>query len=103
LEKSKLTSVQRHDFHMPDGPEQEKRDEIFRAQLDKNGEIEGAFPSRWCVYFFLHPLSISIELRALISNRTCPEVQPWLYGYDAVKEVEEAVARNPGLFVTPNL
>ncbi|KAL2856289.1 hypothetical protein BJX68DRAFT_263778 [Aspergillus pseudodeflectus] len=75
------TFKQRHDFHMPDGPEQEKRDEIFRAQLDKNGEIEGAFPSRW----------------------TCPEVQPWLYGYDAVKEVEEAVATNPGLFVTSNL
>ncbi|KAL3452904.1 hypothetical protein BJX65DRAFT_302812 [Aspergillus insuetus] len=75
------TFKQRHDFHMPDGPEQEKRDEIFRAQLDKNGEIEGAFPSRW----------------------TCPEVQPWLYGYDAVKEVEEAVARNPGFFVTSNL
>ncbi|KAJ0427024.1 hypothetical protein BJY00DRAFT_320549 [Aspergillus carlsbadensis] len=75
------TFKQRHDFHMPDGPEQEKRDEIFRAQLDKNGEVDGAFPSRW----------------------TCPEVQPWLYGYDAVKEVEEAVTRNPGLFVTSNL
>ncbi|KAL2844755.1 FAD binding domain protein [Aspergillus pseudoustus] len=75
------TFKQRHDFHLPDGPEQEKRDEIFRAQLPNNGEIVGAFPSRW----------------------TCPEVQPWLYGYDAVQEVEEAVARNPGLFVTSNL
>lgn len=30
--------------------------------------------------------------------RTCPEVQPWIYGYDAMKEVEKAVAENPGLF-----
>jgi salicylate hydroxylase len=92
---------------MPDGPEQEKRDEIFRAQLDKNGEIEGAFPSRWCVYSFASSSSSAsfecLTVRVLISTRTCPEVQPWLYGYDAVKEVEEAVATNPGLFVTSNL
>lgn len=31
-------------------------------------------------------------------TRTCPEVQPWLYGYDAIKEVDDAVARNPELF-----
>lgn len=31
-------------------------------------------------------------------NRTCPEVQPWLYGYDAIQEVEDAVKRNPGVF-----
>jgi salicylate hydroxylase len=31
-------------------------------------------------------------------NRTCPEVQPWLYGYDAIKEVEKAVAQNPDVF-----
>ncbi|KAL2818409.1 FAD binding domain protein [Aspergillus cavernicola] len=73
------TFKQRHDFHMPDGPEQVKRDEVFLSQL--GAEIRGAFPSRW----------------------TCPEVQPWLYGYDAVKEVEDAVARNPGIFVTSNL
>lgn len=30
--------------------------------------------------------------------RTCPEVQPWLYGYDALQEVEKAVGRNPELF-----
>ncbi|KAL2850544.1 hypothetical protein BJX68DRAFT_275794 [Aspergillus pseudodeflectus] len=81
------TFKQRHDFHLPDGPEQEKRDEIFRAQLDKNGEISGAFPSRWCRI-------------VLISSRTCPEVQPWLYGYDAVKEVGDTVARNPELFIS---
>jgi salicylate hydroxylase len=30
---------------MPNGEEQEKRDEIFLSQLGK--EIKGAFPSRW--------------------------------------------------------
>lgn len=61
------TFKQRKDFHMRDGPEQEKRDELMLRQLGE--ELKGAFPSRW----------------------TCPEVQPWLYGYDAVKEVEAAV------------
>ncbi|ODM16450.1 hypothetical protein SI65_07957 [Aspergillus cristatus] len=68
------TFKQRHDFHMPDGEEQRKRDEIFLSQLGK--EIKGAFPSRW----------------------TCPEVQPWLYGYDAIKEAEDAVGRNTEVF-----
>ncbi|KAJ5103685.1 hypothetical protein N7532_004214 [Penicillium argentinense] len=68
------TFKQRHDFHMEDGEEQQKRDEIFKSQLGK--ELKGAFPSRW----------------------TCPEVQPWLYGYDAIKEVENAVVKNPGIF-----
>ncbi|KAB8075972.1 hypothetical protein BDV29DRAFT_200550 [Aspergillus leporis] len=68
------TFKQRNDFHMYNGPEQEKRDEIFLSQLGK--EIKGAFPSRW----------------------TCPEVQPWLYGYDALQEVENAVAKYPALF-----
>ena len=31
--------------------------------------------------------------------RTCPEVQPWLYGYDALQEVEKAVGQNPELFL----
>ncbi|KAH3141723.1 hypothetical protein KXW18_001739 [Aspergillus fumigatus] len=70
----KETFKQRHDFHMPDGEEQEKRDAIFLSQLGK--EIKGAFPSRW----------------------TCPKVQPWLYGYDAIKEVEKAVMQHPELF-----
>ncbi|GAQ44159.1 hypothetical protein AtubIFM54640_004363 [Aspergillus tubingensis] len=68
------TFKQRNDFHMHDGPEQEKRDRLFLSQLGK--ELKGAFPSRW----------------------TCPEVQPWLYGYDAIKEVENVVEQNPGLF-----
>ncbi|KAG2416020.1 hypothetical protein HFD88_007212 [Aspergillus terreus] len=71
------TFKQRNDFHMQNGPEQERRDEIFLSQLGK--EIKGPFPSRW----------------------TCPEVQPWLYGYDAVQEVENAVAQNPALFSKP--
>jgi len=40
-----LIETQRHDFHMPDGEEQQKRDEIFTSQLGK--EIKGFFPSRW--------------------------------------------------------
>jgi salicylate hydroxylase len=64
------TFKQRHDFHLPDGEEQEARDTIFRSQLEKQS-VQGAFPSRW----------------------TCPEVQPWLYGYDAIKEVHEALKR----------
>lgn len=34
----------------------------------------------------------------MVRCRTCPEVQPWLYGYDAIKEVENVVEQNPGLF-----
>lgn len=56
---------------MFDGPEQEARDAIFLSQLGK--ELQGPFPSRW----------------------TCPEVQPWLYGYDAYQEVEDAIKENP--------
>lgn len=63
------TFKQREDFHMRDGPEQEARDELMLGMLGK--ELRGSFPSRW----------------------TCPEVQPWLYGYDAVKAVEEALAK----------
>lgn len=62
---------QRHDFHLPDGPEQEARDVLFLSTLGK--ELKGPFPSRW----------------------TCPEVQPWLYGYDAFREVENAVKNEP--------
>lgn len=58
---------------MPNGPEQEARDQVFLSQLGK--ELKGPFPSRW----------------------TCPEVQPWLYGYDAYKEVDEALKEDPFL------
>ncbi|KFY90709.1 hypothetical protein V500_04998 [Pseudogymnoascus sp. VKM F-4518 (FW-2643)] len=64
-----LTSFppQRQAFHMPNGPEQEARDELFLSQLE-TGLTGDPFPSRW----------------------TCPQVQPWLYSYDAYKEAEKA-------------
>ncbi|SPN97564.1 related to salicylate hydroxylase [Cephalotrichum gorgonifer] len=66
------TFKQRHAFHMPDGPEQEARDEIFAAH--RRGEpIVPPFPSRW----------------------SCPTVQSWLYGYDAFQEVAEAPPSEP--------
>lgn len=65
------TFHQRHDFHMEDGPEQEERDKLFASQLEKD-ELDVKFPSRW----------------------TCPVVQPWLYGYDAYKEADEAVKQS---------
>lgn len=48
---------------MPNGEAQEGRDHLFLSQLGK--DLKGPFPSRW----------------------TCPDVQPWLYGYDAYQEV----------------
>lgn len=63
------TFKQRRDFHMRDGPEQEERDKRMLRQLGQ--ELQGSFPSRW----------------------TCPEVQPWLYGYDASKEVETVTGK----------
>lgn len=62
------TFKQRKDFHMRDGPEQEKRDRLMLSML--GAELKDPFPSRW----------------------TSPGVQPWLYGYDAHKEVEVAMA-----------
>ncbi|KAI1827781.1 hypothetical protein F4861DRAFT_549140 [Xylaria intraflava] len=67
----KETFKQRDSFHMPNGPEQEARDELFLSQLGK--EPKGPFPSRW----------------------TCPLVQPWLFGYDAYREVADAVKKDP--------
>ena len=65
------TFAQRADFHMEDGPEQEARDALMLSKLGK--EIDCKFPSRW----------------------QCPEVQPWLYGYDARKETEAALRQWP--------
>jgi salicylate hydroxylase len=65
------TFKQREDFHLPDGPEQEKRDELMTGMV--GGELKADFPSRW----------------------TCPRVQMWLYGYDSYKEVEQAFKANP--------
>ncbi|KAG5660940.1 hypothetical protein KAF25_002583, partial [Fusarium avenaceum] len=67
----KETFKQRDSFHLEDGPEQEARDAIFLSLLGK--EVQAPFPSRW----------------------TCPEVQPWLYGYDAFKEVGESIKAEP--------
>lgn len=38
---------------MHDGPEQEKRDQLFLSQLGK--ELKGAFPSRWYVLLLIPP------------------------------------------------
>ncbi|KAI1371043.1 FAD binding domain protein [Hypoxylon crocopeplum] len=62
---------QRDSFHLPDGPEQEQRDAVFAASLGKDPTPH--FPSRW----------------------TCPSVQPWLYGYDAVVEADKAYQEHP--------
>ena len=66
------TFAQRRDFHMLDGEEQQARDELMLGQLGKE-QIECKFPSRW----------------------QCPEVQPWLYGYDAQKEAAAALRDSP--------
>ena len=62
---------QRDDSHMEDGPEQEKRDALFLSMLGK--EVKAPFPSRW----------------------TCPEIQKFLYGYDAYAEAEKAYQQDP--------
>lgn len=73
------TFKQRESFHMPDGPEQRARDELFLSKLGK--EVDCAFPSRW----------------------TCPEVQPWLYGYDAWKEVDSVLREDSGVEMATKL
>ena len=45
FETQRLTTGQRNAFHMPDGPEQQKRDALFASHLGK--DIVGKFPSRW--------------------------------------------------------
>ena len=76
---------------MHNGPEQEARDEIFKSQLGK--DISVKFPSRWSVTssFSL----FSCRSIAYLSHRTCPEVQPWLYGYNAYAEAEKALRLYP--------
>jgi salicylate hydroxylase len=65
------TFAQRKDFHMPNGPEQQARDELMLSKL--GGEIDVKFPIR----------------------AQCPVVQSWLYGYDAAKETEVALRETP--------
>jgi salicylate hydroxylase len=62
------TFKQRKDFHMRNGREQQERDRLMLSMLGEGGP-RGPFPSRW----------------------TCPDVQPWLYGYDAAAAVEAAI------------
>jgi salicylate hydroxylase len=63
--------VQRDCIHMPDGPEQEARDEIFLSQLGQ--DVKAPFPNRWI----------------------CPDAQRWVCGYDAYQDVAEAISRDP--------
>ncbi|KAK1729846.1 hypothetical protein CaCOL14_003889 [Colletotrichum acutatum] len=65
--------AQRDDFHMPDSPEQERRDEIMTASLAPGEEPRSGFPSRW----------------------TCPDIQHFLYSYDAYAEAEAAYKQDP--------
>ncbi|KAI1208281.1 FAD binding domain protein [Annulohypoxylon truncatum] len=62
---------QRDSFHLPDGPEQEQRDALLLEYLGK--EPPPHFPSRW----------------------SCPSVQPWLWGYDAIVEADKAYETHP--------
>ncbi|KXX76516.1 3-hydroxybenzoate 6-hydroxylase [Madurella mycetomatis] len=65
------TFKQRDDSHMGDGERQERRDALMLSMLGK--EVKAPFPSRW----------------------TCPEVQAFLYGYDAYAEAERAYREKP--------
>lgn len=56
---------QRDDIHLEDGEAQRIRDEVFARNLGRE-EVEAGFPSRW----------------------TCPEVQGFLWGYDAYADAE---------------
>ncbi|KAK5634871.1 hypothetical protein RRF57_010584 [Xylaria bambusicola] len=63
---AKEALFQRASFHLEDGPSQQQRDKIFLDCLGK--EPRAPFPSRW----------------------TCPRIQAWLYGYDALLEANSA-------------
>ncbi|KAK4203299.1 putative salicylate hydroxylase [Triangularia verruculosa] len=76
MERSKRVQLetfkQRDDSHLPDGPAQQARDELMTSQL-QNDDVRPGFPSRW----------------------TDPEVQAFLYGYDAYGEAERAYQEDP--------
>ncbi|KAI2629538.1 FAD/NAD(P)-binding domain-containing protein [Hypoxylon sp. NC1633] len=63
---------QRDILHMVDGTRQRKRDEFLLSQMNQDVK-QAPFPIRWC----------------------CPQFQPWLFGYDACAEVDEAVSKEP--------
>ncbi|KAK4658036.1 hypothetical protein QC762_203250 [Podospora pseudocomata] len=66
------TFNQRKDSHLPDGPAQQARDELMTSQLNDD-DVRPGFPSRW----------------------TDPEIQAFLYGYDAYEEAERAYQESP--------
>ncbi|CAP72894.1 uncharacterized protein PODANS_2_3250 [Podospora anserina S mat+] len=66
------TFNQRNDSHLPDGPAQQARDELMTSQLNDD-DVRPGFPSRW----------------------TDPEIQAFLYGYDAYEEAERAYQESP--------
>ena len=77
------TFAQRNAFHLPDGEEQAARDKVFLSQL--GSELESTrFPFRWYV-------KLRLAHSILTDFRTCPIVQPWLYGYNAFAEADAAV------------
>jgi salicylate hydroxylase len=65
------TFKQRDDFHLEDGERQEQRDALMISCFGNS--LKADFPSRW----------------------TCSKVQPWLFGYDAYREVEEGFKADP--------
>lgn len=67
------TFKQRDDFHLEDGEQQEERDRLMMSMLEDGNRLKAPFPSRW----------------------TCPEVQAFLYGYDAYQAAEEAWRADP--------
>lgn len=46
---------------------------------------------------------ITFNSHTEIPNRTCPQVQPWLYSYNAYDEVEDALRRTPFTEIEPGL
>lgn len=89
---------------MPNGPEQEARDKLFLSRLGHEDDTNEPFPSRWLVLSPGDELHCPFSSCRLTFDRTCPVVQPWLYGYDADNEVDNAVKQNPDFSIErPNL
>ncbi|KAI2473581.1 FAD/NAD(P)-binding domain-containing protein [Annulohypoxylon bovei var. microspora] len=65
------TFEQRDIFQISNGPKQRARDELLLSQMNK--PKQAPFPIKLC----------------------CPQVQPWLFGYDPYAEVDKAVSKDP--------
>jgi len=87
------TFAQRADFHMRDGPEQQARDELMLSKLDTI--IDCKFPSRCVRHKAKLRLRQSLQNGLHLTRLQCPQVQPFLYGYDAKVESETALQRWP--------